>query len=135
MGVKKARLQSAFIQVAVVLFTIVMVAGNGSAADNFNIIAGDWQRTDGNYLIRVSDVKADGRASVEYFNPRPIHVAEASISTQEDTLKLFIKFQDKDYEGSTYTLYYYAQKDAMLGIYYQAATNKSYRVLFLRPDK
>jgi hypothetical protein len=132
MSVKKAMLQSAVIPAAVILFTIAIFFGSGFAADQFNIIAGEWQRTDGNYLIKVSDVKADGQATVGYFNPHSIHVAKAALSTQKDLIKLFIKFQDKGYEGSTYTLYYYAQKDSLLGFYYQAGTDKTYEVVFSR---
>jgi hypothetical protein len=119
-------------QTAVVLIAIVLFSGSGFAADKFNIVAGEWQRSDGNYLIKVSDVQADGRATVKYFNPRPIHVETAAISTQESLIKLFIKFQDKGYEGSTYTLYYYLEKDALVGFYYQAVMDKTYEVFFLR---
>jgi len=51
---------------------------------------------------------------------------------QNSLLKLFIKFQDKDYEGSTYTLYYIAEKDALMGYYYQAFMDRTYEVVFLR---
>jgi hypothetical protein len=101
----------------------------------YDIIAGEWQRTDGGYLIKVKNVQTDGKATVEYFNPRPIHVALATISRQEGLIKLFIKLQDKGYEGSTYTLYYYAEKDAMAGFYYQAAMDRTYQVIFMRKSK
>lgn len=99
---------------------------------DYNILSGEWQRTDGSYLLRVSDMQKDGQAKVEYFNPRPIHVADNSISIQKKLIKLFIKFQDKGYEGSTYTLYYYAEKDALVGFYYQAATGRTFEVIFAR---
>lgn len=99
---------------------------------NYGTLAGNWQRTDGNYLIRVRDVLSDGQATVEYFNPRSIHVAWAKISTEKEMIKLFIKFQDKDYEGSTYRLYYYSKKDALVGFYYQAPTDRTFEVIFLR---
>ena len=99
---------------------------------NFN---GTWQRTDGNYLIKVSDVHEDGRATVEYFNPQPIHVTEAAISTQKEFIKLSVKLQDKNYEGSTYTLYYYTEKDALAGFYYHATMDKTYKVIFLRKTR
>ncbi len=95
-------------------------------------IIGEWQRTDGGYLININDVQPDGQAKVEYFNPSPIHIAQAAISTQKDFLKLFIKFQDKGYEGSTYTLFYYAEKDALVGFYYQAVMDKTFEVIFTR---
>ena len=106
-----------------------------AAKAGYGIIAGKWQRTDGNYLIKVSDVLPNGQATVEYFNPRSIHVAQAIISTEKEMTKLFIKFQDKGYEGSTYRLYYYAEKDALLGFYYQALMDKTFEVIFLRKTK
>jgi len=85
---------------------------------DYSIIAGEWQRTDGGYLIKISDVQADGRVTVNYFNPRPIHVAQSAISTTKELIRLFVKFQDKGYEGSTYTLFYYAEKDALVGLHW-----------------
>lgn len=110
-------------------------AGEGAAAGvkiDYGIIAGDWQRTDGSYVVKIRDVKADGQAIVSYFNPKPIHVATAAVSIEKSLIKLFVKFQDKGYEGSTYTLYYYAQKDALVGFYYQAVMDRTYEVIFLR---
>lgn len=99
---------------------------------DYGIIAGEWKRIDGDYMIKVKDVKSNGQAVVSYFNPRPIHVVEAAISTEQSLIKLFIKFQDKNYEGSTYKLYYYAEKDALVGFYYQAALDRTFEVIFLR---
>ncbi|MBW2215963.1 MAG: hypothetical protein JRF34_02050 [Deltaproteobacteria bacterium] len=116
-------------------FTVhASMASDSSSAGNpdLGVLVGSWQRTDGSYSIRVSDIKTDGQVKAEYFNPKPIHVAEATVSTQKDLMKLFIRFQDKGYEGSAYTLYYYAEKDALLGFYYQAAMDKTFEVIFLR---
>lgn len=99
---------------------------------DYTVIGGEWQRTDGGYLIKISDVQAGGQAKVEYFNPRPIHVAQSTISTQKEFVKLFVQLQDKGYEGSTYTLFYYAEKDALVGFYYQAAMDRTFEVIFLR---
>jgi hypothetical protein len=99
---------------------------------NFDVITGEWARTDGNYTIFVRDIKTDGSADVGYFNPSKIHVAESNVSIQEGLIKLFVKSKDKGYPGSTYTLYYYAEKDALVGYYYQAAMNGTFKVIFLR---
>ena len=99
---------------------------------SFDVIVGEWARTDGNYTILVRDIKTDGSADVGYFNPGKIHVAESNVSIQEGLIKLFVKLKDKGYPGSTYTLYYYAEKDALVGYYYQAAMNKTFKVIFLR---
>jgi hypothetical protein len=69
---------------------------------------------------------------VGYFNPAKINVAAASVSYWKGLVKLFINLQDKGYPGSTYTLYYYAEKDVMVGFYYQVVMKQTYEVVFTR---
>ena len=99
---------------------------------DFKVIIGEWVRPDGGYIVRVRDVNPDGSVDAAYFNPRKINIAEANVSLWKGLVKLFIKLQDKGYPGSTYTLYYYPEKDALAGFYYQAATGQTYEVVFLR---
>lgn len=111
--------------------SIKTVAASEEKPD-FNVIIGEWVRPDGGYIIRVRDIKPDGSVDVGYYNPDEIHIAEANVSLWKGLLKLFIKLQDKGYPGSTYTLYYYAEKDALAGFYYQAAMEQTFKVVFLR---
>ena len=99
---------------------------------SYNVVTGEWVRTDGNYTIVARDVKSDGSLVVEYYNPGEIHVSESSVSVQKGLIKLFVKLQDRGYPGSTYTLYYYAENDALVGFYYQAAMKQTFEVIFLR---
>jgi len=99
---------------------------------DYKAIIGDWVRPDGGYIVRVRDVNPDGSVDAGYFNPGKINVAEANVSLWKGFVKLFIKLQDKGYPGSTYTLYYYPEKDALAGFYYQAAMGQTYEVVFLR---
>jgi hypothetical protein len=103
-----------------------------AAKKDFSALEGEWVRPDGGYVIRVGGVKPDGKADVGYFNPRPIHVAEAVASVMDGKAKLFIKLQDKGYPGSTYTLFHHEEKDILVGIYYQAALGRSFDVVFIR---
>jgi len=105
-----------------------------SVTEQYDILKGEWQRTDGNYSLKLSNIQKDGQVQAEYFNPKPIHIGEAAVSTQKELIRLFLKFQDQNYEGSTYTLYYYAEKDALAGFYYQAVLNRTYEVVFLRKE-
>ena len=89
-------------------------------------------RTDGSYTLRVKDIKPDGTVDAKYFNPAEINIAEASVSEWKGLLKLFVKLQDEAYPGSTYTLYYYVEKDALAGFYYQAAIKQNFEVVFIR---
>jgi hypothetical protein len=99
---------------------------------DFTKIVGEWVRPDGGYIVHVRDVKSDGSADVGYFNPAKINVAAASVSYWKGLVKLLIKLQDKGYPGSTYTLYYYADKDTMAGFYYQAVMRQTFEVVFTR---
>ena len=89
-------------------------------------------RYDTMYTLQVEDVTSEGAVNVRYFNPGEIHVAQSQVGAQEGRIKLFVKLQDKGYPGSTYTLYYYAEKDVLAGIYYQAVTGNNYDVIFVR---
>jgi hypothetical protein len=95
-------------------------------------LIGRWTRPDGGYTIQIRDVDARGLADAGYFNPRPIHVSQAVVTRRDRGLELFIELQDAGYPGSTYTLLYDAQRDLLGGIYYQAALNQSFDVMFLR---
>jgi hypothetical protein len=99
---------------------------------DFEVLVGEWVRPDGGYIVRVRGVNPDGSVDVGYFNPGEINVAEARVSLWKGLVKLFIKLQDKGYPGSTYTLYYFAEKDALVGFYDQVAMGKTFEVFFLR---
>ena len=109
----------------------VKTAVSAEQAD-FKVIIGEWVRPDGGYIVRVRDINPDGSLDAGYFNPGKINIAEANVSLQKGLVKLFIKLQDKGYPGSTYTLYYYPEKDALAGFYYQAAVGQTYEVVFFR---
>ncbi len=99
---------------------------------DFKFFVGEWVRPDGGYIIRVQDIKPDGSVDVGYFNPKEINIAEANVSVWKGLSKLFIILQDEGYPGSTYTLYYYAEKDALAGFYYQATMKQTFEVVFIR---
>lgn len=121
-----------------VLVLVVGVIYSGTAISgerpDFKIFEGKWIRSDGGYVIHVRSTSSDGSVNVEYFNPAQINVSESKVSEWKGLLKLFIKLQGKGYPGSSYTLYYYAEKDALAGYYYQAEMEKTFEVIFLRKN-
>jgi hypothetical protein len=127
------------IYIAGIIFSVIafclgaasMVA-RASAQPDFSLLVGEWIRPDGGYVINVREIKPDGSVDAGYFNPNVINVAEASVSEWKGLVKLFIKLEDEGYPGSTYTLYYYAEKDALAGFYYQAVMKQTFEVVFLR---
>jgi hypothetical protein len=112
----------------------ILAANKVRAAEqlDFRVLVGEWVRPDGGYIIRVREIKSDGTVDASYFNPGKINIAEANVSEWKGLGKLFIKLQDEGYPGSTYTLYYYPEKDALAGFYYQAAMQQTFEVVFVR---
>jgi hypothetical protein len=98
----------------------------------FNNILGEWVRIDGGYVIHVNDIRPDSTVQAAYFNPSSIHVSESRVSMWKGLVRLFVKLQDQGYPGSTYTLFYHTEKDALAGFYYQAELKKTFEVVFVR---
>lgn len=95
-------------------------------------LKGRWVRPDGGYVVEIRSVDAGGRMDAAYFNPRPIHVARAEASRDGGAMKVFIELRDVNYPGSTYTLVYVPERDQLEGIYFQAALQQQYEVIFAR---
>ncbi len=102
-----------------------------SKAD-FQKLKGKWQRPDGGYVVEVKSVDDNGRMDASYHNPQPINVSKAEASQDGATIKVFIELRDVNYPGSTYDLTYDPQTDQLKGIYFQAALQQRYEVVFVR---
>ena len=105
--------------------------GENSLAD-FKSLKGRWLRTDARYEIVVKSVEADGSMEAAYYNPEPIRVSQAKATQDGDTTKVFIELRDVGYPGCTYRLDYDPQNDRLEGVYFQAAMQQNYEVVFNR---
>jgi hypothetical protein len=103
-------------------------------AGGFENLIGRWLRPDGGYIIEIRKIGADGRMDAAYLNPRPIIVARAEASWKKGKQEVFIELQDTGYPGSTYTLDHNPDQDVLTGIYFQAALNQSFEVVFVREN-
>ena len=101
-------------------------------AQDYSELNGEWVRPDGGYILQVRNARTNGSVDAAYFNPGPINVAEANVSIRQGMKTLFVKLQDKGYPGSTYTLYYFEDKDALAGFYFQANMGQTFEVVFVR---
>jgi len=63
---------------------------------DFNVIIGEWVRSDGGYIVRIRDVNPDGSVDAGYFNPAKTNISEADVSLWKGFVKLFIKLQTRD---------------------------------------
>jgi len=99
---------------------------------DFDRLVGSWVRPDGGYVIEISKIYPDGKVDAAYFNPRPIHISRSNVSEEDGIIELFIELQGKGYPGSTYTLKYKPEYDAMVGIYFQAVIQQPFDVIFQR---
>jgi hypothetical protein len=106
--------------------------GNRQARADYKKLIGNWIRPDGGYIISICDINSDGRVQAEYYNPNPIKVSQAKIAFKGNKVKLFLELRDAGYPGCTYDLTYDKQTDRLSGIYYQAAINQKFDIVFLR---
>ena len=111
---------------------ISLAAPANSADSGFRALSGRWLRPDGGYILDIRDVDARGKIDAVYLNPRPIAVARAETTRDGATLNLFVELRAPGYPGSTYTLTYDPQRDQLAGIYFQAALQQRFDVVFVR---
>ena len=116
----------------VLLALLLLSTIDAAIAADYRPLIGRWQRTDGGYIIDIRRVAADGAMEAAYFNPRPINVSQAKASVFREHLKVEVELRDTGYPGSSYTLLYDPDKDALLGFYYQAVQKQNFDVVFVR---
>jgi hypothetical protein len=107
-------------------------AAMAATAPGVQQLKGKWRRPDGGYVIDVRTVEDDGTMDVAYFNPQPIKVSRAKAVQEGATTKVFLELRDVHYPGSTYTLRYDPASDQLKGVYYQAALQQRFDVVFVR---
>jgi hypothetical protein len=96
-------------------------------------LKGRWCRPDGGYILEIKSVDdASGQLDAAYFNPQPIHVAKAMASRDGADPRVFIELRGTNYPGSTYTLVHDVATDQLKGIYFQAAMQQQFEVVFDR---
>jgi hypothetical protein len=103
-----------------------------SPTSDFQALHGRWLRPDGGYILDIRDVDARGKIDAVYLNPRPIPVARAEATRDNSTLKIFVELRAPGYPGSTYTLTYDPKSDQLAGVYFQAALQQRFDVVFVR---
>lgn len=116
----------------VLLVLLLLSTIDAAFAADYRPLIGQWQRTDGGYIIDIRRVAADGAMEAGYFNPRPINVSQAKASVFKNQIKVEVELRDTGYPGSAYTLLYDPAKDALLGFYYQAVQRQNFDVVFVR---
>jgi hypothetical protein len=118
--------------VAVVAVATAFLLFRGAVTTSFGALTGRWLRLDGNYVLEIRSVAANGKIDATYLNPRPINVARAEATRAGNVLKVLVELQAPDYPGSTYTLTYDRAGDQLAGEYYQAALGQRFDVRFVR---
>jgi hypothetical protein len=99
---------------------------------DYNLLIGEYLRSDGDYTIKIQSGTADGKLDIAYFNPNPIHVAKASWEFKNNTFVIGVELRDVNYPGSTYILQYFPATKKLAGKYYQAVEKVYYDVEFSR---
>ncbi|WP_281322931.1 hypothetical protein [Flavobacterium aestivum] len=97
-----------------------------------NLIKGLWGRTEGVGEINISEVRDNGLLKATFCNPKSINIEKAVWTNSSDVLRIYILLREDNYPGSSFSLNYIAEKDLLLGVYFDALTNISYTVSFKR---
>lgn len=118
--------------VAAIAVTTAFLLFRGATTSGFGALTGRWLRLDGNYVLEIRSVAANGMIDATYLNPQPINVARAEVTRAGSTFKVFVELQAPGYPGSTYTLTYDPSGDQLAGVYYQAALQQRFDVRFAR---
>jgi len=118
---------------------ITTAVDSGSTTDsakaitpNFSLLAGDWVRSDGGYMLILRDISPQGTLKTEYFNPKEIHVGKSAWRLENNNIILKVELQDINYPGSVYSLQYFPNEDKLAGNYFQAVEGANYDVVFAR---
>ncbi len=102
------------------------------ARPEFDQLKGRWERPDGGYVLEFRNVDTAGVVEAAYFNPGPIRVSKALALQEQGTTKVFVELRDVNYPGCTYSLSYDPATDQLHGVYFQAAVQQTYDVVFAR---
>jgi hypothetical protein len=105
---------------------------DASPTSAFQALHGRWLRPDGGYILDIRRVGDSGTIEAVYLNPRPIPVVRAKAIRDSSTLNVFVELRAPGYPGSTYTLTYDPKGDRLAGIYFQAALQQHFDVVFVR---
>jgi hypothetical protein len=95
-------------------------------------LKGRWLRPDGDYVLAVGEIDAEGRAEARYFNPSPINVAWARVRTHGGQVNVEVELRDTNYPGCLYKLRYLPESDRLVGTYFQAQMQQTHEVMFIR---
>ena len=102
--------------------------------DDFGFLGGRWVRPDGGYVLQSGGVGPRGELQATYFNPRSIHVSQASVARVNGESQVFIELRDTGYPGATYTLIHDDERDELTGLYYQPSAGRTFDVAFVRTE-
>jgi hypothetical protein len=126
--------------IVAVVMAVYFFSGRQSVTDtsapttgiDIQVLKGRWLRPDGGYILEIRNVADDGRIEAGYYNPKPIRVSKAEVSRTGSTMNVFLELRDTGYPGCTYTMLYDPRDDVMKGVYYQAAIQESFEIVFVR---
>lgn len=110
------------------------VSSKSDAVKDKQVFMGRWIRPDGGYVLEFHEGQTEGRLNAAYYNPKPINVARAEFTLDNDIFSIFVELRDFNYPGSSYRLNYDPKTDCLIGTYFQAVDKITYNVMFIRDE-
>jgi hypothetical protein len=98
----------------------------------FEVLKGRWLALKGEVPLEINKIDSLGRKKVQYFNPKPVHVAQAQAARDGKETNVLMKLRDPGSPCCTYDLTYEPGLDQLKGISWQKGNPKSTEVVFIR---
>lgn len=96
------------------------------------LLVGEWSRMDAPCQIKITEVLDNGKLELAYFNPKSIKTGKAYWLIKGTFLTISVELLDEDYPRSNYKLNYNAERDMLVGDYFQVVDGTANPVEFVR---
>jgi len=96
------------------------------------LLKGSWQREDNAEELKISSILDTGLLEVNYYTGKRVIIEKAGWTDSSNVLRIFVFFGQEEKTGYSLTLNYLPEKDLLVGVYIDGATNSSFKVVFKR---
>ncbi len=122
------------IKFTLLLLFVVALSSFGQYKDvvNIRLLIGEWSRTETACQIKITEVYDNGKLELAYFHLKSINTGKTYWLLKGTILSLYVELLDENHLGSYYKLNYNAERDLLVGDYFEVVDGKTYPVEFTR---
>lgn len=115
------------------LFVVTLSSfGQQQAQVDQRLLVGEWSRTETPCLMKITEVHDNGKLELAYFDLKSINTGKTYWLLKGTFLSLYVELLDENHPGSYYKLNYNAERDMLVGDYFEVMDGLTYAVEFTR---